>query len=276
METQKQRVAVTICNGRISPVFEVARRLLLLEVEDGRVIGRREEPLECADPGQQTSRLSYFQPNVLICGAILRPQFNLLTACAIRVVPFVAGDVEAVITAYLQGSLNGAAWSMPGCCGRNGFGPMAGRSGRGCGRSGRGPGQGKKFISAELKKGITKMKLIVTSVGKDATDLVDMRFGRAPYFLLVDTETSVTSAHENTQNMNAAQGAGIQAAETVVRLGAEAVISGNVGPKAFRALAAAGVKIYQVSGNTVADAVERFKKGDLKETKESTVEGHWA
>jgi predicted Fe-Mo cluster-binding NifX family protein len=273
MEKQTQRVAVTICNGRISPVFEVARRLLLLEVEDGRVIGRREEPLECADPGQQTSRLSYFQPNVLICGAIQRPQFNLLTACGIRVVPFVAGEAEAVITAHLDGSLTGAAWSMPGCCGRNGFGPMAGRAGRGCGRSGR--GQGKKCTSAELRKGITKMKLIVTSVGKDVTDLVDMRFGRAPYFLLVDMETGAVTVHENSQNLNAAQGAGIQSAETAVRLGADAVISGNVGPKAFRALAAAGVKIYQVSGNTAADAVERFKKGDLKETKESTVEGHW-
>jgi len=83
-------------------------------------------------------------------------------------------------------------------------------------------------------------------------------------------------AHDNSQNLNAAQGAGIQAAETVVRLGAEAVVTGNVGPKAFRALNAAGIKMYLSGEGSVADAVRKFKAGELKEASTANVEGHWA
>ncbi len=120
------------------------------------------------------------------------------------------------------------------------------------------------------------MKLIVTSTGASLMDPVDPRFGRAKYFILIDTEFGAVTAHDNSLNLNAAQGAGIQAAETVVRLGAEAVISGNVGPKAFRALSAAGVKVFLTPGGSGAAALDRFKNGELKETKEANVDGHWA
>ena len=120
------------------------------------------------------------------------------------------------------------------------------------------------------------MKILLTAKGKQTNDEVDPRFGRAKYFILVDTDTNEATAHDNAQNMNAAQGAGIQAAETAARLGAEAVISGNVGPKAFRALNAAGVKIYLFTEGTVADAIRRFKAGELKEASTANVDGHWA
>ena len=120
------------------------------------------------------------------------------------------------------------------------------------------------------------MKILVTAKGKQTSDEVDPRFGRAKFFILVDTETNETSAHDNSQNLNAAQGAGIQAAQSVVRLGAEAVISGNVGPNAFQALNAAGIKIYLSNDATVADAIRRFKAGELKEVSVANVEGHWA
>jgi predicted Fe-Mo cluster-binding NifX family protein len=120
------------------------------------------------------------------------------------------------------------------------------------------------------------MKLIVTSAGSTLADPLDPRFGRARFFLLVDTETGAVSVHENTQNLNAAQGAGIQSGETVARLGATAVVTGNVGPKAFRILNAAGIKVYLCEQGTVADAVRRFKAGELKEAPAANVEGHWA
>ena len=120
------------------------------------------------------------------------------------------------------------------------------------------------------------MKILITSGGKALTDAVDPRFGRASHFILADLETGDITPHDNSQNLNAAQGAGIQAAETVVRLGAKVVITGNVGPKAFRVLSAAGIKVFLVKDGTVADAIARFKKGELSETKDSNVEGHWA
>jgi predicted Fe-Mo cluster-binding NifX family protein len=133
------RVALTIWNERISPVFDVARRILLLEVEDGRVTSRREEPLEFSDPGRLASSLSAYQPDVLVCGAISRGLATLLTASGIRVIPFVAGAVEPVIEAFIKGTLDAPDWAMPGCCDPSGFGRRrAGRCGRGhCGGEGR-------------------------------------------------------------------------------------------------------------------------------------------
>jgi len=120
------------------------------------------------------------------------------------------------------------------------------------------------------------MKILVTSKGKQTSDAVDSRFGRAKFFIMVDTDANATTVHDNSQNLNAAQGAGIQAAETVSRLGAEAVVTGNAGPKAFRALNAAGIKVYLCPDGTVADAVRRFKAGELKEVVTANVESHWA
>lgn len=120
------------------------------------------------------------------------------------------------------------------------------------------------------------MKIAVTSSGRTLEAPVDLRFGRAAYFILADTETGAFEAHDNAQNLNAAQGAGIQAASTVSRLGAEVVITGHCGPKAFRTLRAAGVQVVVGAEGTVASAIEDFKAGKLKPTESSDVEGHWA
>lgn len=120
------------------------------------------------------------------------------------------------------------------------------------------------------------MKIAVSATGKNMSDDVDPRFGRAKYFIVVDTDTNGSVAHDNTQNLNAGQGAGIQAAQNVAALGVQAVISGNVGPKAFRTLNAAGVKVYLCSPMGVTDAVRMFKTDELNETTAANVEGHWA
>ena len=120
------------------------------------------------------------------------------------------------------------------------------------------------------------MKVAVTSQGPDLNGQVDPRFGRAKYFFVVDTDTGKFSVHDNTQNVNAAQGAGIQAARTVVDLGVAAVITGNVGPKAFATLQAGNVKVYSEASGTVKEAVEKFQDGQLQSANKANVEGHWA
>lgn len=120
------------------------------------------------------------------------------------------------------------------------------------------------------------MKIAVTSRGKLPDSPVDQRFGRAPFFVVVDTETGAVEAHDNVQSLSAPQGAGIQGAETVSRLGAEAVITGHCGPKAFRTLQAAGVRVVLGAEGTVAQAVEQFKAGALVPAGAPDVEGHWA
>ncbi|MCX6843602.1 MAG: NifB/NifX family molybdenum-iron cluster-binding protein [candidate division WOR-3 bacterium] len=119
------------------------------------------------------------------------------------------------------------------------------------------------------------MKVAFTTSGSNLDSPLDARFGRAPGFIIYDIDTGTSEFVDNQQSLNAAQGAGIQAAETVVRSGARAVVTGHCGPKAFRVLSAAGVKVYNTNQPTVAAALEAFKAGKLKPTESADVEGHW-
>jgi len=119
------------------------------------------------------------------------------------------------------------------------------------------------------------MKIVFTTSGSDLSALLESRFGRAPKFLVYDLDNGSFEVIDNQQSLNATQGAGIQSAETVARSGAQVLVSGHCGPKAFRVLAAAGVKVYNSDAATVADALEQFKTGKLKEAGNADVEGHW-
>jgi predicted Fe-Mo cluster-binding NifX family protein len=119
------------------------------------------------------------------------------------------------------------------------------------------------------------MKLAITTSGHDLDAPLDRRFGRAQRFLLYDLDHETFELVDNQQSLNAAQGAGIQAAQTVARLGAAALVTGHCGPKAFRVLAAAGIKIYNTDAGTVAEALARYRAGQLVEARAADVEGHW-
>jgi predicted Fe-Mo cluster-binding NifX family protein len=116
------------------------------------------------------------------------------------------------------------------------------------------------------------MKIAVTSLGESPDSPVDQRFGRARFFVLFDLDTEQWSAHENKQNLEAAQGAGIQAAQRVVELGAQAVITGYCGPNAFATLSAAEVAIYQEASGSVQESVAAYKTGVLKKSGRADVE----
>ena len=122
------KVALATWNGRISPVFDVARQVLMLDVEHGRVVARHAETLPGTELQAQVGRLAALAPQTLICGAISRPMAALLEANNICVIPFTAGDVERVLGAWLLGTLPNPALSMPGCCGRRRC--RGGRAGR--------------------------------------------------------------------------------------------------------------------------------------------------
>ena len=120
------------------------------------------------------------------------------------------------------------------------------------------------------------MKLVFTTTGDTLDALLDPSFGRARNFLLYDAESGTSQVISNQQNLNAAQGAGIQAAQTIVKAGAGALVTGHCGPKAFRVLAAAGIKVYNTDAPTIAEALARYRAGQLTEVAEANVEGHWA
>ena len=119
------------------------------------------------------------------------------------------------------------------------------------------------------------MKIAVTSQGQELSSEIDPRFGRAKWLVVVDTETGKSEIHDNTVNLNAAQGAGIQTGQNIANLDVDAVITGNVGPNAYRTLSAAKVKVFLADEQTVQQAIDSFKSGKLKEVGQANVEGHW-
>jgi predicted Fe-Mo cluster-binding NifX family protein len=107
------------------------------------------------------------------------------------------------------------------------------------------------------------MKVCVTASAAGLEAPVDYRFGRCAFFVVVDTDTMDAESVVN-QSANAAGGAGIQAAQNIARLGVSALITGNVGFNAIETLSAAGIEVFQHQGGSVLDAVESFKRGELK------------
>ena len=120
------------------------------------------------------------------------------------------------------------------------------------------------------------MKIVITSQGPNMNSAVDPRFGRAACFVAVESDTGEFTAYDNSTGLNAAQGAGIQAGKYVADLGARAVVTGQVGPKAFTTLKAAGVAIYTGASGTVQEALEAYRSGQLIAASEASVEGHWS
>ncbi|MFW9887157.1 MAG: NifB/NifX family molybdenum-iron cluster-binding protein [Candidatus Thorarchaeota archaeon] len=107
-------------------------------------------------------------------------------------------------------------------------------------------------------------KICVTSQGADMDALMDPRFGRCRYFIIVDLESGEFDAIDN-DAISHAQGAGIRAAQTVVSTGVDAIITGSVGPNAYPALQNAGIRILTATSGTIRDVVESYKHGSLIE-----------
>jgi len=119
------------------------------------------------------------------------------------------------------------------------------------------------------------MKIAISTGGTNLDDEVEPRFGRTPNFLMIDTLEDNTIIINNTQSIDSVNGAGIQSAEKVIRFGAEVVLTGHCGPKAFRTLNAAGVKIVTGISGTVRQALEKFNNGEYEISTSADVEGHW-
>jgi predicted Fe-Mo cluster-binding NifX family protein len=117
------------------------------------------------------------------------------------------------------------------------------------------------------------MKICVSAANQSLDAQIDPRFGRCQYFVIVDSDTKEFETISNDAT-SAMHGAGIQAAQTVVKKGAEVVVTGNVGPNAFQVLSAAGIRIVTGVSGTVKEAVEQYTRGELKEISGPTVGGH--
>ena len=115
------------------------------------------------------------------------------------------------------------------------------------------------------------MTICITSSGQTLDAPVQPNFGRAPYFLFVDEKTETLDA---VANQPGAHGAGVQAAQTVASRGVKAVITGSVGPNAFRGLRAAGVEVYVGATGTAHEALQAYRNGALTRADMPTGQAH--
>ena len=117
------------------------------------------------------------------------------------------------------------------------------------------------------------MKVAVASTGADVHSQVSDRFGRARWFVIVDSDTGETTALEG-RGYQAAHGAGVSTAQMLIDQGAGAVVAEMFGPNAVTTLKSAGVRMYEARGMTVNQAVSAFTEGSLPEA-QATVRGGW-
>lgn len=120
------RVAIPTWDGRVSPVFDTARELLLLDIRDSREFSRANATLSETTHAARVARLNQLGVEALVCGAVSCPLGEMIKQSGIRLTPFIAGDTEGVIAACLKGELARPVFAMPGCWKRR-----RGRPGRG-------------------------------------------------------------------------------------------------------------------------------------------------
>jgi len=117
------------------------------------------------------------------------------------------------------------------------------------------------------------MYIALTAKGDSLEAEIDPRFGRCQYFLIVDPDTMEMKSISNESAM-ASGGAGIQAAQTIAKTESKVVVTGNMGPNAFQTLSAAGIKVFIGANGTIREVIEKYKKGELTETKSPNVDSH--
>jgi predicted Fe-Mo cluster-binding NifX family protein len=119
------------------------------------------------------------------------------------------------------------------------------------------------------------MRVAITAMGQEIDSELDPRFGRARYIVIVDPSATILEVVDNSRNINAMSGAGIQAAKTMADKKVDVLMTGHCGPNAFRALQAAGIKVVVEQSGTVKQALERLNRNEVSFSDKPDVEPHW-
>jgi len=114
-KVKRMKVAVTVWEDRISPVFDASRRLLIVEIENARVTDRSYVFFDPTWPADLVKTLAMLEVPVLICGAVSQAPATTINAGGITLIPFIAGEVDRVLDAYAKGDSLAPTFVMPGC-----------------------------------------------------------------------------------------------------------------------------------------------------------------
>ena len=112
------KVVIPHWQGRVSPVFDVAGQMLVIEIDGGRESARQERHLDAEFPQARAAWLVQEGIDVLICGAISRCLESAVVQAGVEVIPQICGDVECILSAFIDGQLEQDAFRMPGCRGQ--------------------------------------------------------------------------------------------------------------------------------------------------------------
>jgi predicted Fe-Mo cluster-binding NifX family protein len=238
------KIAISTEGGAVSAHFGRCPSYTLVDIEDGKAVERREIPNPGHSPGFLPGYLAEMGVATIIAGGMGPRAQDLFAQNKIQTIIGIEGRVDDVVDRFLQGTLEPG----PDLCDHRG----AGQEGPCREEAGGGP----PAPSPAPVNGL----LCVSAKGRDLDAELDPRFGRAPYFLFVDLGSGAFEAVENSM-MNAAHGAGIQAAQLVLGKKPSAVLTGQVGPNAARVLEAGGIRVVTTNLRTVREAVEALKRG---------------
>jgi predicted Fe-Mo cluster-binding NifX family protein len=112
------KIAIPVWQDRISPVFDVAGQLLLVDVADGQEVAREVQVVDESTIEERVRRVVELSVEALICAGISQALETALAERGIRVIARICGDVNEVLAAFQAGRLSDERFAMPGCCGQ--------------------------------------------------------------------------------------------------------------------------------------------------------------
>ncbi len=234
------KIAISTENGYVSAHFGRCPSYTIVDIEAGRVVDRREIPNPGHQPGFLPNYLSERGVSVIIAGGMGPRAQGLFAEKKIQTITGVQGPIDEVIDLFLRQELK----SGQDLCDHGSRHDEPCRHGESAGETG--------------PRMALEGKLCVSAKAPNLDAEIDPNFGRARYFLIIDPETQKFEALANPHSQ-AGHGAGIQSAQLVASRGIATVLTGQVGPNAWRVLESAGIRVISTDKCTVREALSRLQ-----------------
>ena len=236
------KIAISTDRGQVSAHFGRCPSYTILEIKEGRIQKQEEIPNPGHQPGFLPQYLSDMGVSCIIAGGMGPRAQALFSQKNIETVIGVQGSIDEVIDKIINQELEAGE----DLCDHG---------------SGMSHHEESHVHSPISRSALPTGKICFTSSGKDLSAELDPKFGRSMYFLIFDTETSETEVVEN-PNRNAAQGAGIQAAQFILNKNVRMIITGQVGPNARKILESADIHLMEGASGKIGTILEALRKGE--------------